>query len=306
MKRILVLLVLVAVLLCGCGNLGDLMMSDWEMPQLPTVPDLEDLEIPDWEPEYTIPDITIPEFSIPELPTLPEFTVPELPTIPEFTMPELPTLPYGIVTVQDRYCEIYENPYVSGMHYCVHIPSLSCDGQDCVLLNDQIYFDHMARLSQGGNYDQPMVEVNYSLGQAKGYASVVSSFSNQDYDYVTYSIFHVDAATGQEANDDQILAAFGYDRDSFRQKVTQVLEQEFLSHNYEQWVDQQTYQETLALQISGSNVDAARPFIDEQGRLCIVAYVYGFAGSGQWQSRLCLEDPSMIPSPESIQCKVHG
>ena len=248
---------------------------------------------------------TLPQVTMPEMPTF-DWVLPEIPTVPDFTVPE-PTVPvYGTVTVQDQYCQVYENPYVSGMQYCIHIPSLSCNGQDCVLLNDQIYFDHMARMNQGGNYDQPMVQINYSLGQANGFASVVSSFSNQDYDYVTYSIFHVDAATGQEANDDQILAAFGYDRDTFRQKVTQVLEQEFLSHNYEQWVDQQTFQETLALQTSGSNVDDARPFIDEQGRLCIVAYVYGFAGSGQWQSRLCLEDPSMIPSPESIQCPVHG
>ena len=72
MKRILVLLVLVAVLLCGCGNLGDLMMSDWEMPELPTVPDLEDLEI-----------------EMPEIPTLPEFSMPEIPTLPE-----IPTI-YG-------------------------------------------------------------------------------------------------------------------------------------------------------------------------------------------------------------------
>ena len=208
--------------------------------------------------------------------------------------------------MRDQYCQVYEHPYVSGLQYCVHIPALSCDGNDCVLLNEQIYFDHMGRLSQFGNDDQPMVKINYALGQANGFASVVSSFSSQDYDYVTYGIFHVDAATGQEANDDQILAAFGYNRDTFRQKVKQVLEQEFLSHTYDQWVDQQSLQWTLEQQISDANVEDARPFIDEQGRLCIVAYVYGFAGSGQWQRRLCLEDVSMLPSPESIKCPVHG
>ena len=279
MKKMFILMLAAALLLCGCGG-----------PE-------------PFGPVEERPQVELPQ---PQIDTGEVESFDEIPQQTEAAVEETEPVPVAlVVSVEDQYTQVYQNPYYDGA-YCVHIPRFVWDGKTDMLINEQIYFDHMGKLDENTYDTQPMVSAVYSLGQAKGYATLVTVFAHQDYDYNTHSVFHLNAVTGQEATDDEIIAAYGYTMDSFRETVRQVLEEEFLSCGWDSWADEEDYQEIYAQQISDETVDDARPYIDEQGRLCIVATTYGFAGPGHWQSRLCLETEDRAPSPEWVRCTIYG
>lgn len=280
MKRMLVLMLAAALLLCGCGG-----------------------------PEPFGPVVERPAIDLPEPQINPDGAVEETPEMPqdmEMAVEESkPDLEIQMVEVEDQYEEVLENPNYDN-YYCIHIPRFVWGGQTDMAINEQIYADHQRIISENTYDALPMVSAAYSMGQAKGYASVVTVFAHQDYDYNQYSVFHLNALTGQEASDDEIVAAFGYTPESFRDAVRKVLEDEFLSCGWDSWATPEDYEEMYAQQISDETVNAARPYIDEKGQLCIVATTYGFAGPGHWMSRLCLQTPDMNPTPEWIRCTIHG
>lgn len=271
MKRLLVLMLAAMLLLCGCGG-----------------------------PEPFGPVEERPAVELPEPQVNPDGEV-ECAGIPDMPQEEVAVT----VTVEDQYEEVLTNPNYNDT-YCIHIPRFVWNGQTDLVINEQIYFDHQRIVGENTLDGLCMVSAAYSMGQTEGYASVVTVFTHQDYDYNNLCVFHLNTTTGQEATDDELVAAFGYTMDSFREKVRTVLEEEFLSCGWDSWADPEDYQEMYAEQISDETVNAARPYIDEQGQLCIVATTYGFAGPGHWMSRLCLENPDMNPAPEWVRCTVHG
>lgn len=286
MKKVLILMLAAVLLLCGCGG-----------------------------PEPFDPVVERPAIELPEPQIDPDATVGETQEVEgneqihqdngsAVEVTEAKSAPLAVV-VEDQYSEVLTNPNYDSS-YCIHIPRFVWNGKSDLMINEQIYADHQRIISENTYDTLPMVSAAYSLGQGAGYASVVTVFAHQDYDYNNLCVFHLNTVTGQEASDDEIIAAFGYTDESFRETVRKVLEDEFLSCGWDSWTDPEDYQEMLAKQTSDETVNDARPYIDEQGRLCIVATTYGFAGPGHWLSRLCLETEDRAPAPEWVRCAVHG
>lgn len=216
------------------------------------------------------------------------------------------------VSVEDTFAEVYRNPYYDGT-YCIHIPRFVLSDNRAEIMNEQIYQDLMGIMNQNAGYssdfgNQPTVSITYSMGQANGIASIVANVSNQEYDYWNYRTYNLNVNTGWEAADQEVMAAFGYTEDSFREKVRQVLEGYFEKQNGQirDMVGEELYRQMLEETISAENVNAARPFIDEAGRLCMVATVHGFAGAGAYNYRICMEGNDFSADPQWITCQVHG
>ena len=257
MKKLLILAL--ALLLCGCG---------------------------------AMPPATEPVPTEPPAPTLPPETEP--------TVPETLPLP-GELTAEDGFYELYTNPN-NGRTYCVHIPRLVLNGDWQLPLNEQIHSHHMRLLSTETYGEQIAVDSFWALGQTERYASIISTFCPQEYDHTFHSLFHLDKATGSEASDEEILAAFGYTRQDFRDEIYRTLAENFEKNN--PWLSQQAYNDAMTLQLSDANLGICRPFIDPEGRLCATNFAYGYSSDGQWYNCLCLQtgEPAIFNTTGCDHC----
>lgn len=270
MKKFILLTIVMALLLCGCGA------------QETLVPETEPTAAPT-EPQS-------------EAPTQ-ETTVPETEATAQKTG----------VWVEDRHYEEFTQPSGEGT-FCFHIPKFLVDGDDQLSVNNKIYNDHMRKLHENANNGQPTVSAAYAMGEANGYASVITCFNHQDHEFVEYSVFNINTANGQEATNQQILDAYGYNPDTFRVAVRKIMEQRFDSDNasMRETVGDETYRQVRAEHLSDTNISGAKPYIDASGRLCFVVKFYTFEGDGYCYNRVCLEDPASYPAPQVIACSVHG
>ena len=223
------------------------------------------------------------------------------PTVPATEAPvetlptEAPTLPppeteptFYEVTAQDAFYQLYTNPN-NGRSYCVHIPRLVWNGISNLSVNEKIYSHHQRMLSTE-MYSEEQTAVNsfWALGQIEGYASIISTFSPREYSHTFHSLFLVSTATGLEAADEEVLAAFGYTPESFREEIRRVLEENFEENNA-RYYSQSNYDDNMTRQLSDANLQICRPFIDPEGRLCATNFAYGFSVKGGWYYCLCLE-----------------
>ena len=280
MKKVCALILLVSFCLSGCSVLAKylpIQRGEEDTVQLPEMMD-------------TTPETELPEQAQNQQPVQTE---------PAQTQPTQPVC-YP-VWAEDEYAESFNHPYGSGK-YCVHIPNLYWNGQECGM-RDQIYFDHMGQIESAALDGQPMYSAAYSLGQNDRMASLVTYFNSQDYAYWKYSIFHVDLSTGREASDGQVLEAFGYDYDRFYAEVRQIA-QKRLETTFRNFGEDGSavYQEMLEQQISDETIHAARPYVDESGKLCAVVMLMVPAGAGKYPECIGLQSPDNTAVPASIRC----
>lgn len=276
MKKFVILMLALTLLLCGCGG-----------------------NVEPFEPVEERPPVELPE---PQ--TVPDATVEPVTEAPETEAPtEEPA--QHVLFIKDQFCETYENSY--GGTYCVHIPKLVLNGDDKLTINNKIYTEHMRKLHENTDNEQPSASAAYAMGEANGYASVITAFQQQEYEFVEYSIVHVNAQTGQEATDNQILASFGYTPDSFRVDVRKAMEKLFVADNdsMRQTIGEEAYRQALSEHLSDENISTAKPFIDADGKLCFVVKFYTFAGAGYYYNRICLQMPASYPEPQTIACDEH-
>ena len=247
-----------------------------------------------------VPDASQPVASLPT-------TAPTEAAIQETTEQTQPAQVYFPASVKDQYCEAYKHPDNPEYSYCVHFPTVYWNGQECSMLREQIYFDHMRQIDPVAFEGQPACSAAYALGQGNGVASVITCFRYQLYEYAEYSLFHVDLSNGQEANDDQVLAAFGHTWEQFYNEVRQATQQKFQQTygNDESFRSSPSYNEMLNLQGSDELIRQARPFVDANGRLCALVEIVTPAGAGRYPGRICLQSADFLPAPESIVCKTH-
>ena len=217
-----------------------------------------------------------------------------------------------VAYVEDAYVEVFQNPFNEDYEYCFHIPQFVLSDDRCAVMNEQIYQD-LSRIMSEYTFDygefvgQPSVSTYYAAGQANGIASVVSEVVFQSSDYWYFRTYNMNIATGWEATDQEVIAAFGYTEEEFRDMVRQMLEVRFplMFEGILEYLSQNEYDWCLEQTLSDENVYLARPCIDENGRLCVVVTIYGFAGAGAYDYRICLEEPDNT-SNYWIYCPQHG
>lgn len=268
MKKLIALTIIMALFLCGCGA--------QEVPVQQTEPVIQTEPV--------------------EVPT-------EAPTEANAEETEAPEV--GL-RVEDRYSEEFDHPSGEGK-FCVHIPQFVLDGNRELTINGKIHNDHMSKIHKNGQIGVPTVSVAYAVGQTEEFASVITCFSQLDYDAVEYSVFNISVSSGKEVTDEKLLAAFGHTPDSFFKTVRDVMEKQFALDNSaaRESLGEEAYQEALAEHLSKENITGAKPFIDEAGQLCFAVKCYTFAGAGYYYTRICLDNPARYPAPQSITCAEH-
>ena len=209
-------------------------------------------------------------------------------TFPPVVFGTMDDAPAATVGVEDVYVEVYESPF-GGSDYCFHIPGYVMDDDRCAVMNEQIYQD-LSRIMYEYPFDvegyegQPSVGVTYSKGEANGIASIVAQVVIQHSDYWYYRTYNMNTATGWEANDQEVIAAFGYTQEEYR-ALLEAAVKAYFENRFEgilEYVSQEEYDEMYVMTTCEETLRSARPFIDSMGRLCVVTEVYSFAGADRF------------------------
>ena len=216
------------------------------------------------------------------------------------------------VTVEDAYVDAYESPF-GGSDYCCHIPRYVTADDRCAVMNEQIYQD-LSRIMGEYPFDmegyegQPAVSICYSKGENHGIASIVTQVTIQHSDYWYYRTYNVNTETGWEANDQEVIAACGYSPDEYRGMLEAAV-MEFFKTTFEGvvgFVSEEEYTNQYVMSTCEETLRDARPFIDSQGRLCVVTDIYGFAGASCYPYMIYLEGADTATALPFLSCPEHG
>ena len=278
MKKLCIVFMILAIFLCGC-------QSKQETTETTTAqqPDIQPLEGENQPAE------------IETQPATTETTVATEATETQAVVHE--------VLVTDGEVLLFEDKFTQ-RPFCVHIPQFTWDGQPAEELNEKIYAAHMEQV-----YSNPFEEGNpsysaaYSVGKADGVVTVLTKYVPQYAEGNRYSVFCLDTATGKEADTQQLLAAFGYTEESFRAHLRVLMEETFRTTFEDIMSGTELYDQMLEAQLSDETILNAVPFVDEDGRLCVVILEYGPAGAGYWYSTLCVDGPGLKAHIGSVECQ---
>lgn len=215
------------------------------------------------------------------------------------------------VAVEDVFVEVYDNPY-GDYTYCCHIPQFVTGDDRCQIMNEQIYQDLSQIMNDhfwdfGDDIAQCGASICYCMGQKNGIASLTAQVTVQSSDYWYFRTYNMNAQTGWEATDQEVIEAFGLTENEFRQQLAEVLMPWFEENfgDLREYLSEDEYIELYVMTTCEENLRMARPCIDEQGRLCAIVEIYTYAGAGNYQYRICLEgDPA--GSGHWISCQTHG
>ena len=234
------------------------------------------------------------------------------PTVFETMDDAPPATVTATVGVEDVYLDVLHSPF-GGDDYCCHIPGFVMDDDRCAVMNEQIYQDLSRIMSEypfdvDGYEGQPAVGITYSKGEADGIASIVAQVMIQHSDYWYYRTYNMNIATGWEANDQEVIAACGYNPEEYR-SLLETAVAAYFEKSFEgilEYVSQEEYNEAYVMSTCEETLRGARPFIDSLGRLCVVTDIYGFAGASSYPNMICLESEDHTATPAVIHCPGHG
>ena len=223
-----------------------------------------------------------------------------------------PAMTTTSVGVEDTYVDIWESPF-GGSDYCCHIPRFVMEDNRCEVMNEQIY-QNLSRIMTQNTYNvegyegQPAVSVYYSKGENHGIASIVAQVTVQHSDYWYYRTYNMNTESGWEANDQEVIAACGYSPEEYRAALETAVSAYF-ENRFEgvlEYITQEEYDEMYVMTTCEETLRSARPFIDSQGRLCVVAEIGSFAGAGSYPYMVCLESADYTAQPGFLACPEHG
>lgn len=189
--------------------------------------------------------------------------------------------------VTDAYTDTFVDEY--GLVYCYHIPKFLLSGDRAESLNNKIYtqcYEILARdvypCIQEFGYSETMQMV-YAWGHHNDYASVLIA-NNFDWGGVDYYVYSISTSTGQEAGMDELLAAFGLNREAFYELVHDRLKQYWdeLYAFRDNIGDDAFFEDRMTRTLSTENIHKVIPYINPDGGLSFVAEIYSMAGADSY------------------------
>ena len=114
--------------------------------------------------------------------------------------------------------------------------------------------------------------------------------------------------SGWEANDQEVIAACGYSPEEYRAALETAVSAYF-ENRFEgvlEYITQEEYDEMYVMTTCEETLRSARPFIDSQGRLCVVTEIGSFAGASSYPCMVCLESADYTAQPGFLACPEHG
>ena len=188
------------------------------------------------------------------------------------------------------------------MTYYFHIPSIHIPGVDTDEVNKTMYHELYSFIDQYvyQNPDYPYLgDMGYLWTVKNGIASIITEVvvGPDSSPNPMYIIYNVDIATGERVFDEEVLAAFGWAPEHYREQVRTRLESAFLEFygtNQGEGVQEQ-YDKT----VSDDNVNNCIVYIDVSGNLAVVADIYSLAGAESYRHLLCIEGDGEAAYPKA-------
>lgn len=186
-----------------------------------------------------------------------------------------------------------------GNHYrlAMDAPRLKLEGQDARVVNEELVLRaarevRLLQEAQNRRTSPAVWDMDYvAICSPQGVLSVLLRIRG-DGDWMDYSVYALDLATGRRLRDEELIALraaeLGVDPESWWPEAREAaLEGAFRPHR-EEWAamepEERTFtEEQWALTLSDPH-DLTRLYFDGEGRLCMVAPVYSMAGA-DWYLR---------------------
>lgn len=214
------------------------------------------------------------------------------------------------ITVTDAYSDYVTGYYYGDYAYCYHIPRINLENDLAAETNQEIYDTLWARLegslySSLDNYGYPSIgNVAYCWGMKDDVLSVVVEESGAEYHWTGFYVYNISIETGRQISDEELLTAFGLDMDSFYELASEVLLKNFETSYTEREIEgmgRDLYDSLVADTLSEENMSKIRPYVGENGGLCMTAGVYCPAGAGYYLHAFDLKQQTMLAG---ISCSV--
>lgn len=263
----------------------------------------------------------------PEEPTLPPHLILTEPTAtqPQPTEPPvtetLPTQPVETTApkveidyenlVTDAFVEVVHDEYGSG--FCYHIPQFNLPDDLARKINQKIYDAGYALLTSAVYPSMQEYGCPDSDGMRYlwGYQGDLACILVEDmglWDCASYDSYTISLTTGREVSMEELLAAFGMDREAFYDLV-----HERLKLYWDEWIEQlesngngalvndEFFKEQMVRTLTYENVHNAIPYINPDGGLSFVAEIFSIAGGDSYMHLINAEGTLEADEPKCNQ-----
>ncbi|MCD8066030.1 MAG: hypothetical protein LUE15_02450 [Oscillospiraceae bacterium] len=184
------------------------------------------------------------------------------------------------------------------------IPQINIDSSDVKNINyeiwDALYTGVVEGLvgsnSAGGQY------ISYEWYVNNNILSLVIECNPYDIDLLYFYVYNVDITGGNELTKDELISSYGMSDSDYLESVRKAL----YSYSYDTYEFFCEYNgvamvnEQLSKTISDDNINFARPFINGDGQMCVVADIYSMAGAESYYYIVNITDYEMNANYPSL------
>lgn len=248
MKKLLPLLLLLALLFCACGSANP--------PAAVTTPTGADT------------------------PTTPAETTPEPSPAPAAT-PE-PVIIYDAYNNSGSYSDSIGNHW----DYVLRIPAIQAPGTDATRLNQELYtalYPHVkdALDAMEGLYSLGICNVDYTVHINGSLISILCEVDT-DWGFESYYAVNFDAESKTEVDRAALLARFGMDEEEFLSLAASAAEAYF-TQSFSNIPHDAFWQDRHDRSLATENfTDDCQLYVNDGGQLCMIVKLYSFAGANYY------------------------
>ena len=187
--------------------------------------------------------------------------------------------------------------------YDYHVPKINRDEAGIQAVNadiwakyyeDELWGEYGALTALEQGYSSEPYSISYQWAVNGDLLSLVVA-SHFDADYNSYVIYNVSLSVGRRITDGELLDVLGISREDFAAQAGQVLADTF-EEQCSFFPEDEFKAEQRAANNSAANAQAVKPYLDENGQLCVIGTVYALAGAGQYDQPLTVLGPEQIPA----------
>lgn len=180
------------------------------------------------------------------------------------------------------------------------IPQILLEGEDVEQINDEIYdtvYPVVEMVEQdiqdyGFPYTSQGASYRWSVS-GDVLSLVVWTEASPEYGGISeHMVYNLSVSGGERLGDAELLEATGWAEEAYRNALTDALTEKFVSLNQsaveQLGMEHDFIRQQLDLTLADDNMDAAMPYLDEDGQLCVIVCCYTMTGSGESMVELCL------------------
>lgn len=199
--------------------------------------------------------------------------------------------------VEDHFYTLKYSDRYNDLTLYYHIPEIIMGNMADLTLSEDIYdfYNDLYTTDKAlikKNIQPKTGGITYICGQNNEIFSLVVKRMYQLYDDYILEVYNMDKNTGCELTDHEVLESFGYTYTSFHKRLRQILPDIFDKLNRDAYgaSDEFSIQYALEYTLSDDALDWARPYVNDNGELCCIAWVGSLVGSGSYMRTINLED----------------